>query len=88
MRAMSDGEVQVLVCTTIIETIDIPNVNTLIIETLTSGLAQPIDCDASAAARRAPTSPTDAEGAVGGRHEAPVRYARVHRFRAVPDRPA
>ena len=33
MQRMSDGEVQILVCTTIIETgIDIPNVNTLIIE--------------------------------------------------------
>jgi transcription-repair coupling factor (superfamily II helicase) len=33
MQQMSDGDVQVLVCTTIIETgIDIPNVNTLIVE--------------------------------------------------------
>ncbi len=33
MQAMSEGEVQVLVCTTIIETgLDIPNANTLIIE--------------------------------------------------------
>ena len=33
MQAMSEGEIQVLVCTTIIETgLDIPNVNTLIIE--------------------------------------------------------
>ncbi|MCL2080546.1 MAG: transcription-repair coupling factor [Oscillospiraceae bacterium] len=33
MREMTDGELQVLVCTTIIETgIDIPNVNTLIVE--------------------------------------------------------
>lgn len=33
MRAMADGEIQVLVCTTIIETgLDIANVNTLIIE--------------------------------------------------------
>ena len=33
MHAMSDGEIQVLVCTTIIETgLDIPNTNTLIIE--------------------------------------------------------
>ena len=33
MNAMTEGEVQVLVCTTIIETgLDIPNVNTLIIE--------------------------------------------------------
>ncbi|MBQ3548644.1 MAG: transcription-repair coupling factor [Oscillospiraceae bacterium] len=33
MQEMSEGEIQVLVCTTIIETgIDIPNVNTLIIE--------------------------------------------------------
>ena len=33
MERMTDGEIQVLVCTTIIETgIDIPNVNTLIIE--------------------------------------------------------
>ena len=33
MNAMADGEVQVLVCTTIIETgLDIPNANTLIIE--------------------------------------------------------
>ena len=33
MQRMADGEVQILVCTTIIETgIDIPNVNTLIIE--------------------------------------------------------
>ena len=33
MTAMSDGEIQVLVCTTIIETgLDIPNANTLIIE--------------------------------------------------------
>ena len=33
MSAMADGEIQVLVCTTIIETgLDIPNVNTLIIE--------------------------------------------------------
>ncbi len=33
MRAMADGEIQVLVCTTIIETgLDIPNANTLIIE--------------------------------------------------------
>ncbi|MBO5867522.1 MAG: transcription-repair coupling factor, partial [Oscillospiraceae bacterium] len=33
MQAMSNGEIQVLVCTTIIETgLDIPNVNTLIIE--------------------------------------------------------
>ncbi len=42
MRSMSDGEVQILVCTTIIETgIDIPNVNTLIIEDADKlGLAQ------------------------------------------------
>lgn len=33
MQAMADGEIQVLVCTTIIETgLDIPNTNTLIIE--------------------------------------------------------
>ncbi len=33
MQQMTDGEIQILVCTTIIETgIDIPNVNTLIIE--------------------------------------------------------
>lgn len=33
MQAMADGEIQVLVCTTIIETgLDIPNVNTLVIE--------------------------------------------------------
>ena len=33
MRAMSEGDIQVLVCTTIIETgLDIPNANTLIIE--------------------------------------------------------
>ena len=33
MQAMTEGEIQVLVCTTIIETgLDIPNVNTLIIE--------------------------------------------------------
>jgi len=33
MQAMSEGDIQVLVCTTIIETgLDIPNVNTLIIE--------------------------------------------------------
>ena len=33
MQSMADGEVQVLVCTTIIETgLDIPNVNTLIVE--------------------------------------------------------
>ena len=33
MQQMADGEIQVLVCTTIIETgIDIPNVNTLVIE--------------------------------------------------------
>jgi len=42
MRKMSEGEIQVLVCTTIIETgIDIPNVNTLIIEDADKmGLAQ------------------------------------------------
>ncbi len=42
MQQMTDGEVQVLVCTTIIETgIDIPNVNTLIIEDADRlGLAQ------------------------------------------------
>ena len=42
MRQMSEGEIQVLVCTTIIETgIDIPNVNTLIIEDADKmGLAQ------------------------------------------------
>ena len=42
MQAMSNGEVQILVCTTIIETgIDIPNVNTLIIEDADRlGLAQ------------------------------------------------
>ena len=42
MRQVSDGEAQVLVCTTIIETgIDIPNVNTLIIEDADRlGLAQ------------------------------------------------
>ncbi len=42
MQQMSDGELQVLVCTTIIETgIDIPNVNTLIIEDADKlGLAQ------------------------------------------------
>ena len=33
MQSMADGEIQILVCTTIIETgLDIPNVNTLIIE--------------------------------------------------------
>ena len=42
MQRMSDGEIQVLVCTTIIETgLDIPNVNTLIIEDADRlGLAQ------------------------------------------------
>lgn len=42
MRKMSEGEISVLVCTTIIETgIDIPNVNTLIIEDADKmGLAQ------------------------------------------------
>lgn len=42
MQDMADGEVQILVCTTIIETgIDIPNVNTLIIEDADRlGLAQ------------------------------------------------
>ncbi len=42
MQAMSDGQIQILVCTTIIETgIDIPNVNTLIIEDADKlGLAQ------------------------------------------------
>ena len=42
MRKMGEGEIQVLVCTTIIETgIDIPNVNTLIIEDADKmGLAQ------------------------------------------------
>ena len=42
MQRMADGEVQILVCTTIIETgIDIPNVNTLIIEDADRfGLAQ------------------------------------------------
>jgi transcription-repair coupling factor (superfamily II helicase) len=42
MQQMSDGELQVLVCTTIIETgIDIPNANTLIIEDADKlGLAQ------------------------------------------------
>ena len=42
MRQFSDGEAQVLVCTTIIETgIDIPNVNTLVIEDADRlGLAQ------------------------------------------------
>ena len=42
MQRMSDGELQILICTTIIETgIDIPNVNTLIIEDADRlGLAQ------------------------------------------------
>ncbi len=42
MQRMADGEIQILVCTTIIETgIDIPNVNTLIIEDADKlGLAQ------------------------------------------------
>ncbi len=42
MQRMSDGEIQILVCTTIIETgIDIPNVNTLMIEDADQlGLAQ------------------------------------------------
>ncbi|MDR2671490.1 MAG: transcription-repair coupling factor, partial [Oscillospiraceae bacterium] len=42
MNRMADGEVQVLVCTTIIETgIDIPNVNTLVVEDADKlGLAQ------------------------------------------------
>lgn len=42
MQRMSEGEIQILVCTTIIETgIDIPNVNTLIIEDADNlGLAQ------------------------------------------------
>jgi len=42
MQRMADGEVQIMVCTTIIETgIDIPNVNTLIIEDADRlGLAQ------------------------------------------------
>lgn len=42
MQRMDEGEVQILVCTTIIETgIDIPNVNTLIIEDADKlGLAQ------------------------------------------------
>jgi transcription-repair coupling factor (superfamily II helicase) len=42
MQRMSDGEIDVLVCTTIIETgLDIPNVNTLIIEDADKlGLAQ------------------------------------------------
>ncbi len=42
MKEMTDGEIDVLVCTTIIETgIDIPNVNTLIIENADNmGLAQ------------------------------------------------
>ena len=42
MQAMAEGQIQILVCTTIIETgIDIPNVNTLIIEDADKlGLAQ------------------------------------------------
>ncbi len=42
MRRMSDGDIQILVCTTIIETgLDIPNVNTLVIEDADRmGLAQ------------------------------------------------
>ncbi|MBO4406354.1 MAG: transcription-repair coupling factor, partial [Clostridia bacterium] len=42
MRAVTEGEVQILVCTTIIETgVDIPNVNTLIVEDADRmGLAQ------------------------------------------------
>ena len=42
MSQMTDGELDILVCTTIIETgIDLPNVNTLIIENAeTFGLAQ------------------------------------------------
>ena len=42
MNAMADGEIDILVCTTIIETgIDIPNANTLIIENADNmGLAQ------------------------------------------------
>ena len=42
MQSMSNGEIQILVCTTIIETgIDMPNVNTLIIEDADRmGLAQ------------------------------------------------
>ena len=42
MQSLSDGEIQILVCTTIIETgIDVPNVNTLIIENAENfGLSQ------------------------------------------------
>ena len=42
MQKLSDGEIQVLVCTTIIETgIDVPNVNTLIVENAENfGLSQ------------------------------------------------
>ncbi|MFQ6977032.1 MAG: helicase-related protein [Oscillibacter sp.] len=59
MQQLSDGEIQVLVCTTIIETgIDIPNVNTLIIEDADRlGLAQLHQIRAASAAARAGRMP-------------------------------
>jgi transcription-repair coupling factor (superfamily II helicase) len=59
MQRMADGEVQILVCTTIIETgIDIPNVNTLIIEDADKlGLASCTSSAAASAARAATPSP-------------------------------
>ncbi len=55
MERMVDGETQILVCTTIIETgIDIPNVNTLIIEDADRWvLPSCIRCAGASAAARA-----------------------------------
>ena len=80
MTRMSDGEIDVLVCTTIIETgIDIPNVNTLIIEDADHmGLAQlhQIRGRVGRSTRRpTPTSPTAGAGA----HRGGLQAAGGHR---------
>jgi transcription-repair coupling factor (superfamily II helicase) len=87
MQKTVDGEINILVCTTIVETgIDIPNVNTLIIEDADHlGLAQLHQIRRQSGAQRAPRlclyDLSEGKGSDRCRREAPLRHPGIRRVR-------